>query len=63
MVYGTIGDYMQLINQQASAWPSYTGDFMPLATDNNVYTSQVSGSDSDVNSQSGYWSGHYTTRP
>jgi hypothetical protein len=59
---GTIGDYMELINQEAFT-ESYDGDFMPLATNGNVYTSQVSGSDASVNAGSGYWTGHYTTRP
>jgi hypothetical protein len=60
--YGTISDYMDLINQQAD-WPGWSSDFMPLATNGNVYTSQVSGSAAEVNSDSGYWTGHYTTRP
>ena len=62
VVYGTIGDYMQVINQEAFT-DSYTGDFMPLATNGNVYSDQVEGSAASVNAGSGYWTGHYTTRP
>ena len=36
---------------------------MPLATNGNVYTSTVTGTPEQVNSGSGYWTGHYTTRP
>jgi len=60
--YGTIGDYMKVINQEAFT-DSYDGDFMPLATNGNVYSDQVAGSAASVNAASGYWTGHYTTRP
>lgn len=53
---------MELINQDAFK-ARWNGDFMPLATNGNVYSDQVTGSAESVNAGSGYWTGHYTTRP
>eukprot|EP00035_Acanthoeca_spectabilis_P014256 m.271234 g.271234 ORF g.271234 m.271234 type:complete len:1102 (+) comp16089_c0_seq11:51-3356(+) len=55
--YGTIGDYMAYINLDAP-WPTFGGDFMPLGTNNNVYSTQLA-----PPKVSEYWTGHYTTRP
>ena len=61
--YGTIDSYMSLVNtDDQTQWPTYSGDFFPLGTNNNIYTSQI-----DWNLKAGanseYWTGHYTTRP
>ena len=47
----------------AAAWPVFEGDFMPLGTNENVYTSQIDWNISKANEETEYWTGHYTTRP
>lgn len=32
---------MQLVETQSAVWPEYGGDFFPLGTNNNIYTSQA----------------------
>ena len=59
--YGTIGDYFKNVNTAPEVeWPDFDGDFMPLGTNNNIYTSQLSPA-KDADNE--YWTGHYTTRP
>lgn len=68
--YGTIDDYMKHINtggapaspsSETPAWPSFGGDFFPLGTNGNIYTSQVDPHPKDSDNE--YWSGTFTTRP
>ena len=59
--YGTIGDYFENVDTAPDVdWPDFDGDFMPLGTNNNIYTSQLSPAKDKDNE---YWTGHYTTRP
>ena len=43
VAYGTLADYFSLIDtsEPAAIWPSFAGDFMPLATNQNVYSDQI----------------------
>jgi len=59
--YGTIDDYMSLVNVDGAPWPEYAGDFFPLGTNSNIYTSQIDWSPMPPPSE--YWTGHYSTRP
>ena len=45
----------------APAWPSFGGDFFPLGTNGNIYTSQIDSHPKDSDNE--YWSGTFTTRP
>lgn len=44
-------------------WPTYAGDFFPLATNLNVYSDQLDWNVEDSDKSTEYWTGHYTTRP
>jgi hypothetical protein len=50
--YGTIADFMDLMNFDAD-WPTFSGDFMPLGTNNNVYSTQL-----NPPKATEYWTGH-----
>lgn len=65
VAYGTLGDYFnQLAMEEASTpWPSYQADFLPLATNQNVYSDQVDWSRTASDKDTQYWTGHYSTRP
>ena len=43
VAYGTLADYFKLLatDEPSAPWPSYTHDFFPLATNQNVYSDQV----------------------
>ena len=58
--YGTLSEYFATINSNSKDWPTFTSDFFPLGTNNNVYTSQIQPTkDGDTE----YWSGTFSTRP
>jgi hypothetical protein len=48
------------VTDTASIWPSFDGDFFPLGTNNNIYSSDIKPTKDSDNQ---YWTGHYTTRP
>lgn len=62
--YGTMSDYMDLLEKEdPTLWPVFDQDFMPLGTNNNIYTSQIDWNVTMATQTTEYWTGHYTTRP
>jgi hypothetical protein len=43
----------------SAIWPTFDGDFFPLGTNNNIYSSDIRPT---LDSDNEYWTGHYTTR-